>query len=232
METLNSIKRQILDIDNVTSGDMLMRRTEGFDWPVEGLTMIGLKRMDNIQFCLEEILKKGIEGDVLEAGVWKGGACIFMKAILNQYKSNKKVFVCDSFKGLPPPEVDQDKNSEFHTFPELSISLHQVKTNFNKYNLLDDRVIFVEGWFKDTLPVLKEQGHKYSLIRLDGDMYKSTMDQLENLYEGVSIGGFIIIDDWAIPQARLACEKYREINNITDEIVPIDQYSVYWVKTK
>jgi O-methyltransferase len=224
------LKRQLLDIDNVDSPDMLMRRTEGLDWPAKAETMIGLKRMDNILFCLTEVMNNNIEGDVLEAGVWRGGACIFMKAILNEYRSTKKVFVCDSFEGLPAPEVIQDAGSQLHTFTQLAVPQSEVVKNFEKYGLLDNNVVFVKGWFKDTLPKLK--GHKFSLIRLDGDMYKSTMDQLENLYEGVSVGGFIIIDDWAIAEVRMACEEFRAANNITDEIIPIDQLATYWKKTK
>ncbi len=204
MDNIEKLKRQILDIDNVQGPDMLMRRQEGLDWPAKAETMIGLKRMDNIRFCLNEVLDKNIEGDVLEAGVWRGGACIFMKAILNEAQSDKKVYVCDSFEGLPAPEVEQDKNSLLHTFHQLAVPMSDVVKNFEKYGLLDSNVIFVKGWFKDTLPKLK--GYKFSIIRLDGDMYKSTMDQLENLYDGVSIGGFIIIDDWTIPEVRLACD--------------------------
>jgi hypothetical protein len=223
------LKRQLLDLDNVEGPDMLMRRTEGLDWPAKAETMIGLKRMDNIMFCLMEIMAKDIPGDVLEAGVWRGGACIFMKAILNEYRSDKKVFVCDSFEGLPAPEVIQDAGSQLHTFTALAVPQSEVVKNFEKYGLLDNNVVFIKGWFKDTLPKLK--GHTFSLIRLDGDMYKSTIDQLENLYDGVSVGGFIIIDDWAIAEVRMACEEFRAKREITDEVIPIDQLGVYWRKT-
>lgn len=230
MKTIEQIKREILDIDNVTSPDMLMRRNEGLDWPAKAETMIGLKRMDNIEYCMNQVLALGIPGDVLEAGVWRGGACIFMKAILQAAGSGKKVYVCDSFAGLPPPEVEQDKNSLLHTYDQLAASLEYVQSNFAKYDMLDQSVIFIKGWFKDTLPALN--GHQWALIRLDGDMYKSTMDQLDNLYDGVSTGGFIIIDDWTIPQVRQACDEFRAARGITDEVIIIDQLGAYWVKTQ
>ena len=196
--------------------------------------MIGIRRLDNIEFCIDEIIKNDIHGDLIETGVWRGGATIFMKALLNVNNANdRSVWVADSFEGLPAPndkEYPEDKGDVHFTKKELAISLETVQNNFRKYNLLDENVKFLKGWFKDTLPVALIE--KLALLRLDGDMYESTMDGLVNLYPKLSPGGFIIIDDWnAVQGCKLAVMDYRLKHNINDEIIPIDWASVYWKKS-
>lgn len=213
--------------------DLAEIRAGGRDWPTKAESMIGLKRMDNIQFCIENILKNNIPGDLIETGVWRGGASIFMKAILKANNINdRKVYLADSFAGLPKPDPKYaaDNNDIHHTFDELAVSLEVVKNNFLKYDLLDDNVVFLKGWFKDTLPSLKDE--QFALLRLDGDMYASTMDALTNLYPTLSKGGYIIIDDWgAVPASKVATNDYRREHNISDEIKDIDGVGVYWQKS-
>lgn len=212
----------------------ISERLTGTDWPTYADSMIGLKRLDNIQFCIEQILANGIKGDLIETGVWRGGAVIFMRAVLKAYGvTDRIVWVADSFSGLPKPndvKYEHDKGDEHHLQPILQVSLEDVKHNFEKYDLLDEQVKFLKGWFKDTLPSAPIQN--LALLRLDGDMYESTIDALTNLYPKVSIGGYVIIDDWnAIKACKVAVEEYRAKNNIMDEIIPIDQTGVYWKKT-
>ncbi len=94
------------------------------------------------------------------------------------------------------------------------------------YNLLDDRVQFLEGWFRDTLPTVKQR--TWSVVRLDGDMYESTMDALVNLYSGLSIGGFLIVDDFAHEPCRRAVDDFRREHSITETIETIDWTGAYW----
>lgn len=207
-------------------------RQEGRDWPSIGESMIGLKRMDNIQKCLTDVLECSIEGDVIEAGVWRGGASIFMRAILDSYNSQKKVYVADSFKGLPAPDLSrypQDRGLDLSNHPTLTCSLKEVKRNFERYGYLDEQVVFVEGWFKDSLPALNM--NKWSVIRLDGDMYESTMQSLEHLYPSLQRGGYLIQDDYnCIRQAREATDDFREKHGITEPIQKIDWAGIFWRK--
>ncbi len=210
-------------------------RLEGRDWPVYADSMIGLKRLENIQFCVEQVLKDNVPGDFIETGVWRGGSCIFMNALLKVSNvTDRNVWVADSFEGLPKPNEEKyaaDKGDFHYKFKELAIPLETVKNNFRKYDLLTDNVKFLKGWFKDTLPTAPIQ--KLAIARLDGDLYESTMDGLVNLYPKVSVGGFIIIDDWgALDQCKKAVVDYRTKNNITDEIITIDKSGVYWRKSK
>jgi len=129
---------------------------EGDNWPAQAHTMIGLKRLNNIQFCVERIIVNNIEGDLVETGVWRGGACIFMKGILNSYEEEKRnVWVVDSFCGIPEPDLEkypQDINERMHLSERLRVSKEEVENNFRKYDLLDNRVKFLKGRFCDTLP--------------------------------------------------------------------------------
>lgn len=209
------------------------RREQGMDWPLCAHTMIGLQRLENIQFCVEDVLQRQVPGDLIETGVWRGGATIFMRAILKAYNIiDRIVWVADSFEGLPLPNLDEypmDIGDKHHEFKELAISIEQVQLNFQKYDLLDHQVRFLKGWFRDTLPSAPIQ--KLAVLRLDGDMYESTIQALNALYPKLSIGGYLIVDDYgAIPSCKKAIIDYREKHQILDTIIPIDWTGVYWQK--
>ncbi len=204
---------------------------EGRFVPPNAETMIGLKRMDNIKKCVIETINNNIEGDLIETGAFRGGATIFMRGILKAYGiTSKKIFVADSFEGLPKPNHKYifDKFSKYHKMTELIATIEEVKQNFKNYDLLDEQVIFLKGWFKDTLPTAPIE--KLSILRLDGDMYESTMDALIHLYPKLSIGGYIIVDDYNIPNCKQAIEDYRSKMQITENIEPIDWTGIYWKK--
>ncbi|MGI8853633.1 MAG: TylF/MycF family methyltransferase [Methyloceanibacter sp.] len=210
-------------------------RAEGRDWPAEADTMIGLKRLENLQHCITEVIRKNVPGDLIETGVWRGGASIFMRAILKVYGDQSRVvWVADSFEGLPKPDgrYQQDAGDRHwdksHT---LGISLEQVKANFSRYGLLDEQVRFLVGWFKDTLPTAPI--NQLAVLRLDGDMYSSTMDALQNLYHRLSLGGYTIIDDYgAIPACKQAVDDFRAEHGITEELQQIDWTAIFWEKLR
>lgn len=207
------------------------KRWNGRDWPANAETMIGIKRLENLQYCISEVIKNNVEGDLIETGVWRGGATIFMKALLKAANDQKRVvWVADSFEGLPKPNAkyDADKHDQLYTCRELAVPLEEVRRNFEKYGLLDEKVKFLKGWFKDTLPTAPIS--KLAVLRLDGDMYQSTMDGLVNLYPKLSKGGFAIIDDYLLPPCKLAVQDFRQKNNITEEIKAINEVAVFWKK--
>ena len=207
-------------------------REEGAMWPGYADTMIGLKRLDNLQYCVETTLKDGVQGDLIETGVWRGGACIFMRAILLAHGvTDRKGFVADSFEGLPKPDTDQypaDKGDIHYVHKYLAVSKEDVENNFKKYDLLDNQVVFLKGWFKDTLPTAPIE--KLSILRLDGDMYGSTMEALESLYPKLSKGGFCIIDDYALKGCKMAVDDYRAKHNVEAHMEAIDATGRYWRK--
>ncbi len=210
------------------------KRLTGRDWPAYADSMVGLKRMENIEFCVNDTIKNNIPGDLIETGVWRGGSVIFMRALLKVAGiTDKIVWVADSFEGLPKPDEDKydaDKGDDHYTHSNvLAISEDQVKYNFEKYGLLDEQVKFLKGWFKDTLPTAPIE--KLSVLRLDGDMYESTINALDNLYAKLSVGGYCIVDDFgAVPACKMAIMDYRKQHNITEDIIDIDGFGAYWKK--
>jgi O-methyltransferase len=207
-------------------------RIEGSDWPHAGETMIGFARLDNIRDCVRQVLRDGIPGDLAEAGVWRGGAAIFMKAVLAVHgDSQRKVWVVDSFEGLPRPDpaYPADEGDIHHEFKELAVPLDEVKRNFARYGLLDDRVIFLRGWFRETLPHAPIE--QLALLRLDADMYESTSTVLSSLYSKLSPGGFTIVDDYySHPACRAAVDDFRNAEGITEEIKAVDRCACFWRK--
>jgi O-methyltransferase len=208
-------------------------REEGRDAPAEAETMIGLKRLDNLQYCVSEVIRRNVPGDLIETGAWRGGASIFMRALLTAYEDPARlVWVADSFMGLPRPDgrYEQDAGDRHWQASHLDISLEEVKANFARYGLLDERVRFLPGWFKDTLPVAPID--RLAVLRLDGDMYSSTMDALRNLYDRLSPGGYVIVDDYgAIANCKRAVDDFRAEYGIRESLKPIDWTGVYWEKS-
>jgi len=171
-----------------------------------------------------------VPGDFIETGVWRGGATIFMRAILQAYRSDRTVWVADSFAGLPPPnaaQYPQDAGDWLHTRPELAVSLDEVRANFARSGLLDEQVRFLPGWFRETLPDAPIE--RLAVLRLDGDMYESTMDALRALYPKLSVGGYCIIDNYgAMESCQQAIHDYRREHGITDTIHTVDWTGAYW----
>ena len=205
-------------------------REVGRDWPSEAETMIGLKRLENIQECVTDVIRNGVPGDLIETGAWRGGATIFMRAILAAYEdTDRVVWVADSFAGLPKPSgrYEADHGDAHWTYSELAVSEEEVRANFERYGLLDEQVRFLKGFFQDTLADAPIE--QLAVARLDGDMYESTIVALEALYPKLSVGGYLIVDDWgAVPGCRQAVEDYRREHGITEPVVEIDWTGVYW----
>jgi O-methyltransferase len=206
-------------------------RREGRDWPPYAHSMMGLKRLDSLQACIDEVLSRGIPGDLIETGVWRGGGTIFMRAVLKAAGvTDRRVWVADSFEGLPRPDpttYPQDAGDVHHAHSELAVGMEKVKENFARYGLLDGQVCFLKGWFRETLPVAPME--RLALLRLDGDMYESTIVALESLYPKLSPGGFVIVDDYgAVAACREAVNDYRGSHGVSAEIQRVDWTCVYW----
>lgn len=206
-------------------------RDEGRNFTADADTMIGTRRLDNLQACVVEVLRAGVPGDLIETGVWRGGASIFMRAVLHAYGiSDRTVWLADSFAGLPKPDpvrYPADATDELWKASALAVSLEEVKANFAAYGLLDDQVRFLVGWFKDTLPTAPIE--RLAVLRLDGDLYESTMDALTALYPRVSVGGCVIVDDYgAMESCRKAVDDFRADHGIAEPIERIDWTGVFW----
>lgn len=186
-------------------------RVHGNDWPARALTMIGLTRLQNVQDCAEQALVEGVPGDFAEMGVWRGGVCIFLRAVLDVYGvTDRCVWAGDSFQGLLAKPAGHEP---------LAVPEAEVRHNFELYGMLDDQVKFIPGWFHESLPQAPIE--QLALLRLDGDHYIAQMAVLENLYPKVSPGGFVIVDDYPyIAETKQAVDEYRARTGI---VTPIQQ---------
>lgn len=200
----------------------VVRAREARDRRVLGIeTMLARPTLDNLHRSLESVLVEGVPGDLIETGVWRGGAAILMRGILSVYGvQDRVVYAADSFRGLPPPDEERypaDAGDRHYKRDYLSVSLDEVAANFRAYGLFDDQVRFLKGWFRDSLPTVA--GNTWALIRLDGDMYESTMDGLTNLYPGLSVGGYLIVDDYgSVPACARAVDDFRRDHDITEKL--------------
>jgi len=208
------------------------RRLEGRFKPRNGETMIGQKRLDNIQECVTQVIADGVPGDLIETGVWRGGGTILMRAVLAAHGvGDRRVWVADSFEGLPASDAQRDPGGDkLDIRGALAVSLEDVRANFAKYGLLDDSVQFLVGWFSDTLPTAPIE--QLAVVRLDGDLYGSTMDAMSALYPKLSIGGYLIVDDYNDPVWSKGCGEairdYRCEHGISEPMVEVDWTGVYW----
>jgi hypothetical protein len=197
-------------------------RERGIDWPQHAPCMIG-SRLTNVQECVERVLNEQIPGDLAEAGVWRGGTCIFMRALLKVHGvTDRCVWAIDSFAGLPPGANWPEEH-------RLAVPMAEVQHNFRLYGLLDEQVRFLPGWFRDSLP--GGAPGPFAVIRLDGDLYESQMDALTYLYPRLSPGGFVIIDDPQLAGCAQAIADYRAKHDIREPVLDVNGFTVFWRKS-
>jgi hypothetical protein len=208
-------------------------RAIGNDWPPTAETMVGLARLGNVLDCTSRALADGVPGDLVETGVWRGGTAIYLRAILAALGDDeRRVWACDSFEGLPEADADRypiDVPLRLHEHAALAVGVDAVKAAFARYDLLDEQVRFVEGWFRDTLPAVAEEIGPIAVLRLDGDLYESTIDALTHLEPLVSPGGFVIVDDYGgIEACRQAVTDHRAARGIDAPLHEVDWTAVWW----
>ncbi len=202
------------------------------------ISMLPLVRFENLQHCMVDVIRSRVPGDFIETGVWRGGATIFMRGVLAALEvTDRSVWVADSFEGLPEPDAEkypaEAKAWQGPVMQEamqrLAAGIEDVRRNFAAYGLLDERVRFIKGWFKDTLPTAPVE--RLAILRLDGDYYESTMDALVNLYDKVSPGGYVIVDDYGEDSwtyCRRAVDEFRSTRGIDAPLVRVDAPCWYW----
>lgn len=216
------------------------KRVLGRDTPPTAETMVGHARLENVERLARRALDEGIPGDFVETGVWRGGVVVLMRAVLASYAiHDRTVWGFDSFEGLPEPDLERypldvalklERDTKKGLMRGmLSVTKETVESNLDRYGLLDDQVRIVQGWFHETLPDAPIE--QIAVLRLDGDLYQSTLDGLTNLEPKVASNGFVIVDDYgSIEACRQAVTDYREEHGITAEIHRVDWTGVWWQK--
>lgn len=186
---------------------------------------------------IEYIVKHKIPGDIAECGVWNGGSMLLAaKALLHFGDPSRRIFLYDTFTGMPKPD-DVDKRWDgIPTLPTWENAqaegrtwgyggtVDMVRQVMRTSGYPENKLVFVEGLVEDTTPgTMAEQ---LCLLRLDTDFYKSTYHELMHLYPTLSSGGILIIDDYGQYQgARLATDQYIAENNLRLFLSRID-YSI------
>jgi O-methyltransferase len=200
----------------------------------EPFTMGSPERLANVRQAAETVLREGVAGAFVETGVWRGGLCIMMKAVLRALGEQRRIYVCDSFRGLPAIAEGPDAElNSLHENPLLSVSAAQVRENFARFDLFDDDVVLVEGWFADTMAPLAREIGEVAILRLDGDYYTSTREVIDPLYDHVAPGGFVIVDDYGCyRQARDAIHDFWDERGIKPELIQVDWTCHYWRKER
>jgi O-methyltransferase len=202
---------------------------------VQAHTLGDRSQVENVEKCLRSIIEDNIQGDLIEAGVFRGGMVLLMAGILEAYGCDDRiVYVADSFEGWPKPignEVIEDSVcfDLFEPAGSFSAPVDEVVDNFEKYGLMSDSVRILKGWFDETLP--RARIDKLSLIRVDADWYESTWTVLDVLYDKVESGGYVIIDDYGLPiGARRAVDQFRKLRQIESPLVWVNDQTVFWRK--
>lgn len=217
----------------LTDPQQIEHRRYGLDWPTDAETMVGERRLQNVFQLCQDTIMYNVPGDFMECGIWKGGCIIAMGAVIQKLGMGqfRRVWAADSFQGCPPPSPDKypcDRCDRHHTFDFLTVKRADVEASLKRYGIRTD-VQFLEGWFKDTLPGPVE---RLAVLRLDGDLYESTIQCLDALYDKVSPGGFVIIDDYgAVPGCKQAVTDFRVKRGLDDAsypLQPIDWTGVFW----
>lgn len=201
-------------------------------WKIDQLarpiTLLTKGQLDLVEQSLLSVIERGVPGDFIEAGIWRGGVIILMRALMRVHRiSDRRIFAADSFAGIP-------KNTRALNDPvdgwrdRWAASLEEVKGSIERFGLLDDRIEFVPGFFADTLPKFTDE--KFALMRLDSDSYDSVEESLVYLYPRLASGGIIIIDDWHLVGCKAAVENYRARHGVHEEL-KVHDGNAYWMKS-
>jgi hypothetical protein len=190
-----------------------------------------------------KVVNESIEGDLVECGVAAGSQiAAFQLALMETGATDRRIWAFDSFEGIPlagefdteQPGIGEIKTDKFAPIEQRLVSsgvtahsLESVVNNFNGWGLPTANVEFVKGWFQHTLKSTVEQMGKISVLRLDGDLYESTLICLKYLYPKVSKGGIVIIDDYALAGCQAAVKQYfKSIRKKFPEMETVDGYGV------
>ena len=202
----------------------------GSDVPFAATT-IGRNRLDQLDGCLDAIRTEFVEGDLVDCCVGRGGSAVFLRAYLDAYEMGvPKVWVADRFGGYQGPADDDDESGAGDDaglrFPP---DINMVREVFHRFDLLDDRVRFLQGALADTLT--ESPITKVALLRVDGSNPDDVRAALDALYGKVTLGGFVVIDDYADPACQVVVDEFRAEIGVVDKLERIDHSAAAWRKT-
>jgi O-methyltransferase len=207
-QIVNQIINQRGNINDIFPADFSETEKEAII-AVEKYTMTSIERLVSLYRSIIYLEENGIEGSIVECGVWKGGCMMLVaRALLKMGNRNRHLYLFDTYEGMSEP-TDNDStfemvkandllNSEKNKFDGNNIwcysSITEVQMNMLSTRYDEDKISLVKGKVETTLP--HEGMDKIALLRLDTDWYESTKHEMETLYDKLVIGGVLIIDDY------------------------------------
>jgi O-methyltransferase len=189
-------------------------------------TMTSIERMYSLYCSVDYILSKGLDGDFVECGVWRGGSSMLIaKMLFNRKIFDRKIFLYDTYEGMSAP-TDLDitfSGEEAKNLLDTNVDnkeeslwcladLNDVKKNLKSTKFPESNLVYIKGKVEDTLPDNVPNG-KIALLRLDTDWYESTKHELNILFPMLAENGVLIIDDYGHWNGcRKAVDEYFEQN--------------------
>jgi hypothetical protein len=184
---------------------------------VRPYTVVAPAGLVQVARIVRSTLADKVPGDIVECGTYRGGTSFLMADLLRQgAETDRRVWMFDSFEGLPPPEeldgkaavdfaVNTDDPLYFDNFRTSVEAVQRTSTELG----VDAFTMIVKGWFDETLPATKERIGPIAILRLDCDWHASIMCCLDELYDQVSPGGYVVFDDyWAFDGCALAIYEF------------------------
>jgi O-methyltransferase len=195
-------------------------------------TMVSTARLENLYERVREAEKMGIAGDIVECGCWHGGSGAVMGAASLDAGGQRTAWLFDSFQGLPPPgDKDGQREHDFYFDGWCKGDTDKVRAIFRRVGFPLEHLKIVPGWFQDTLPYVPVQ--QIAVLHVDADWYESVKLVLETLYDRVTIGGFVVIDDYFIwPGCKQAVDEFRAARGIHAPLHSVTNTAAYFQKER
>ena len=191
-------------------------------------TMLGIQRLRTLRRFAEQIDQEGISGNVVECGSYNGGSAAIMAQVAAASPRGRQIYLFDSFEGLPPATEQDGERAKAYTGLCCG-AMDKVREVLHALQVPAERVTLVKGWFDQTLP--QADVGRIALLHLDTDWYESLRVCLENLYDRVEPGGFVVLDDYGYWEGcRRAWHEFEASRALGVTLTPIDETAVYFRK--
>jgi cephalosporin hydroxylase/glycosyltransferase involved in cell wall biosynthesis len=182
-------------------------------------TDMGRTRLDSLERCLDRIRTDEVGGDLVDCGTGRGGGAIFMRGYLDAHElSDRELWVADTFR------VSEQATGLLDLSPDLNI----VRDGFQRFDLLDDRVHFLQGPYPETLPGAAID--EVAVLRIGGGLGESTRDVLGALYGKVAAGGVVVVDGYVEEACQRAVDEFRAAKGLAQPIERMDWSGIWWQK--
>jgi hypothetical protein len=201
-------------------------------------SLVGWRGLEATFEVVLKVQNEGISGSIVECGVAQGGAAALMALLEAEAGNHRRIWLFDSFQGLPEPTGDDFIRGATgrHVRPLLKgscLGTYEQVTDllFRRFRLNRNNIFMIKGWFQDSLPVYRDKIGSIALLRIDADWYDSVKRCLENLYNQVVPGGYVIVDDYASCfGAQKALDEFLCSRNLQVDLLPDGRGGCHFIK--